>query len=174
MGATRRLILLGEDEAHITFLCTVCAGIGVALRDVHAIGLPAGGDAKRYVDNQFAITSAEVTRKLRRQEKAALLVMRDLDNQMSPPFRSAEPSIVTLFPKWSIDTWIECLLENRSCSESMSVRPVGGTEVAKSRLAAKCLANLLNEAETPDYLPSRLIEALLALRNFREFWRDDA
>ncbi len=82
MGATRRVIILGEDEAHITFLRTVCAGIGVALRDVHAIGLPAGGDAKRYVDIQFEITSAEVTRKLRRQEKAALLVMRDLDNQM--------------------------------------------------------------------------------------------
>lgn len=50
MGATRRVILLGEDEAHITFLRAVCAGIGVATRDVHAIGLPAGGDAKRYVD----------------------------------------------------------------------------------------------------------------------------
>lgn len=100
--------------------------------------------------------------------------MRDLDNQPSPPFRSEALSIVTLFPKWSVDTWIVCLLENRSCSESTSMRPVGGTEAEKSRLAAKRLANLLNEAGTPDYLPSRLSDAILALRNFREFWRQDA
>lgn len=174
MGATKRLMLLGEDEAHIIFLRTVCEGIGVAKRDIYAIALPSGGDAKRYVDNQFEIASKEVTRKLRRQENAALLVMRDLDNELVPPFSSPSQSIVTLFPKWCVDTWIECLLEERWCDESKRMRSRNGTEAASSRQAARRLSELLNEGEVPDYLAPRLREALLELRSFRKLWRNYA
>lgn len=123
MSRNVRIVLLCEDDQHVTFAKKLLQALGWRLRDFRIEQSPSGrGSAEQFVRERFPIELRGLRSK--RGEKAYLVVMIDGDdkgvanrraslNAACAEQRLAAPSgddqVLVCVPTWNIETWLAYL-----------------------------------------------------------------
>ena len=128
--------ILGEDKRHVAFVESTLKTLGFGRHAIRPLSVPAGrGDAKQWVRNQLP-EQVKAMRQRNASARGYLIVITDADNgtvetrvrSLNAALTNGEQDHVSndgpveyWIPKWSIESWLLCLLAS-NCSEEVSLK----------------------------------------------------
>ncbi|MDX2270047.1 MAG: hypothetical protein NW208_18235 [Bryobacter sp.] len=165
MGDTRRIVILGEDQAHRNFARGLLLGLRYERRDLHEENLPAGGSGQSYVIRKYPEVREEFLRKQRMNRKCALIAFLDLDSG-EYSLTGNELCLLIAYCRRNVETWIHALIEDDVVDEETNYKP-RQTDLAIATKAGGLLASALIDGNIDDKWPTQLRLFANRVQSFR-------